>query len=49
MPAEFAAYFVFSLPLYHSSWTFKFINTSPPKKRAFVLKPQFALTKLEDD
>ncbi len=38
---------MFSLPLYHSSQTFQFINTSFFKERAFVLKSQVALNELE--
>ncbi len=38
MLAQLATYIVLSIPLYHSSKTFKFINTSPLQERAFVLK-----------
>jgi hypothetical protein len=39
MLAQLAIYLVLSLPLYHASRTFEFINTSPYNERAFVLKP----------
>jgi hypothetical protein len=37
MLAQLVAYIVFSIPLYHASRTFKFIDTSPLQERAFVL------------
>jgi len=42
MVIQLVVYFVFSLPLYHSSRTFQFINISH-----FVLKPQVALNELK--
>jgi hypothetical protein len=36
-------YLVLSLSLYHSSWTFQFINIFPFEVCAFVLKLQVAL------
>jgi hypothetical protein len=47
MVIQLVAYFMISLPLYHSSRTFQFINTSPSKECAFVLKSQVALNELE--
>jgi len=38
MSAQLAVYIVLSIPLYHASRIFKFINTSPLQERAFVLK-----------
>ncbi len=38
MLTQLAAYIVLFIPLYHVSRTFKFSNTSPLQKRAFVLK-----------
>jgi hypothetical protein len=38
MPAQLIAYIVLSIPLYHASRIFKFINTSPLQEHAFVLK-----------
>jgi hypothetical protein len=38
MSAQLVAYIVLSIPLYHASITFKFINTSPLHEHAFVLK-----------
>ena len=49
MSAQLAIYLILSLPLYHASRTFKFINTSAPQDRAFVLKPQHVLLKLEPE
>jgi hypothetical protein len=46
MVAQFVVYLVLSLPLYHSSRTFQFINTSFFAKRDFVLKSQVALNEL---
>jgi hypothetical protein len=42
-------YFVLPLPLYHSFWTFQFINTFCFEKCIFVLKPQVALNELKLD
>jgi hypothetical protein len=39
MFAQLATYLVLSNLLYHSSQTFKFINTSPYQECAFALKP----------
>ncbi len=47
MVTQLATYFMFSLPLYHSSQTFQFINISSFKERVFVLKSQVALNELE--
>jgi hypothetical protein len=47
MVIQLATYFMFSLPLYHSSQTFQFINISSFKERVFVLKSQVALNELE--
>ncbi len=49
MSAQLAVYLILSLPLYHASRTFKFINTSAPQDRAFVLKPQHVLLNLEPE
>jgi hypothetical protein len=49
MVVQLDVYLVISLPLYHSSQTFKFINTSLFEKRAFVLKSQTTLNELELD
>ncbi len=38
MSTQVTTYIVLSIPLYHASRTFKFINTSPLQERAFVLK-----------
>jgi len=38
MSTQLATYIVLLIPLYHASITFKFINTSPLQKCAFVLK-----------
>jgi hypothetical protein len=38
MSAQLATYIVLSIPLYHASKIFKFINTSSLQERAFVLK-----------
>jgi hypothetical protein len=38
MSTQLATYIVLSIPLYHASITFKFINTSPLQECAFVLK-----------
>jgi hypothetical protein len=38
MLTQLTTYIVLSIPLYHASKTFKFINTSPLQERAFVLK-----------
>ncbi len=47
MVVQLFVYLVLSLPLYHSSRTFQFINTSPFEKQAFVLKSQVALNELK--
>ena len=49
MSTQVAIYLILFLPLYHASRTFKFINTSAPQDRAFVLKPQHMLLKLEPE
>jgi hypothetical protein len=49
MVAQVIVYFMFSLPLYHSSQTFQFINTFPFEEHAFVLKPQVTLNELKLD
>ncbi len=38
MVFQIIIYLVFSLPLYHSSWTFLFIDTFLFKERVFMLK-----------
>jgi hypothetical protein len=38
MLMQIATYIVLSIPLYHASRTFKFINTSPLQEHAIVLK-----------
>ena len=38
MSAQLVVYVVLSIPLYHASRSFKFINTSPPQERTFILK-----------
>jgi len=38
MFAQLATYLVFSILLYHSSRTFKFINTFPYQERVFCIK-----------
>jgi len=40
---------MFFLPLYYSSQTFLFINTSLFEEHIFVLKPQVALIELKHD
>jgi hypothetical protein len=47
MVIQLVAYLVLSLPLYHSSRTFQFINSFPFEERAFVLKSQVALNEFE--
>jgi hypothetical protein len=47
MVVQLVAYLVLSLSLYHSSWTFQFINIFPFENRDFVLKSQVALNELE--
>ncbi len=37
MSAQLATYIILSLPLYHASRSFSFLNTSPQPKHAFVL------------
>ncbi len=49
MSAQLVAYIVLSIPLYHASKTFKFINTSPLQKHAFVLKNVASLKTLPLD
>ncbi len=39
MSTQLVVYLVLSIPLYHSSQTFNFINTSPCQEHVFVLKP----------
>jgi hypothetical protein len=38
MSTQLTTYSMLSIPLYHASRIFKFINTSPLQERAFVLK-----------
>jgi len=47
MVIQLVAYLMLSLPLYHSSRTFQFINSFPFEERTFVLKSQVALNELE--
>jgi len=47
MVIQLTIYLVPSLPLYHSSQTFLFMNTFPFKKRVFLLKSQVASNKLK--
>ena len=47
--AQLAIYLILSIPLYHCSRSFAFINTSPLQERAFVLKPQQQLQKLDKE
>jgi len=47
MVAQLVAYLGLSLPLYHSSQTFQFINISPFQEHVFVLKSQVPLNELE--
>jgi len=47
MVTQLVIYLVLSLPLYHSSQTFQFINILTFEKWAFVLKPQVALNELK--
>ena len=49
MSAQLAIYLILSIPLYHCSRSFAFINTSPLQERAFVLKPQQQLQKLDKE
>jgi hypothetical protein len=49
MVVQLVIYFMYSLPLYHSSRTFLFINIFPFKECVFVLKLQVALIELEHD
>jgi hypothetical protein len=49
MSAQLVAYLVLSMPLYHSSQTFKFIKASPSQEHDFGLKPQSLLIQLELD
>ena len=49
MSAQLAIYLILSIPLYHCSCSFAFINTSPLQERAFVLKPQQQLQKLDKE
>jgi hypothetical protein len=46
MLAQLVTYIVLSIPLYHASRTFKFINTSPLQECAFVLKDVKSLKQL---
>jgi hypothetical protein len=38
MSAQLATYIILSLPLYHVSKSFSFLNTSPQPKGAFMFK-----------
>jgi hypothetical protein len=49
MSAQLAIYLILSIPLFHCSHSFAFINTSPLQERAFVLKPQQQLLKLNKE
>ena len=49
MSAQLAIYLILSLPLYHTSRTFYFINTSAPQDRALILKPQHVLLQFEHE
>lgn len=49
MSAQLAIYLILSIPLYHCSRSFSFINTSPSHERAFILKPQYQLLKLDKE
>jgi len=49
MSAQLVVYLILSLPLYHSSRSFKFMNTSPLGEPAFFLKPQKILSKLNPE
>jgi hypothetical protein len=49
MLAQLTAYIALSIPLYHASRTFKFINTSPLQEHAFVLKNVASLKTLPLD
>ena len=49
MSAPLGVYLTLSMPLYHSSRTFEFINTSPYNERAFILKSQNELLKLDSE
>jgi hypothetical protein len=49
MLAQLTTYIVLSIPLYHASRTFKFINTSPLQECAFVLKNVASLKTLPLD
>jgi hypothetical protein len=49
MVAQLVAYLLLSLPLYHSSPTFQFINIFHFEKHIFVLKSQVALNELKLD
>jgi hypothetical protein len=49
MVVQLEVYLVLFLPLYHSSQTFQFINTSPFEERVFVLKSQVALNELKSN
>jgi hypothetical protein len=49
MFAQLAAYLVLSIPFYHTSRVFKFINTLSLNKCAFALKKQSILDQLEGE
>ena len=49
MLAQLAIYLILSIPLYHCSRSFSYINTSPSRERAFILKPQYQLLELDKD
>ncbi len=49
MSTQLTAYIVLCIPLYHATRTFKFINTSPLQKHAFVLKNVASLKTLPLD
>ena len=49
MSAQLAIYLILFIPLYHYSRSFAFMNTSPLQERAFVLKTQQQLQKLDKE
>jgi DNA replication protein DnaC len=49
MPAQLAVYLSLSMPLYHASRSFQFINTSEEESKAKILLPSSMLNKLEGE
>jgi len=49
MFAQLATYIILSLPLYHTSKSFSFLNTSLQPKHAFMLKSTKLLNELPLD